>query len=188
MLTRAVEIEEYRKIMKLLHKGFKYVEDGQEKTFRKNERIALALMLEANLGLKITDILKLKVLNFNGNTLETKNKKTGQIQSRPINKNIVEVVKQYVEDRSLQYDDYLIDIKIKTIQKQIRIICKYLDLQNISTNSFRKLFATTQFKNNNYNLEIVKELLNHSSIETTQKYIGASKQPVNEASENFFIE
>jgi len=188
MLTRAVEIDEYRKIMKLLHKGFKYLENGQEKIFRKNERIALALMLEANLGLKITDILKLKVSNFKGNTLEIENKKTGQLQSRPINKNIVEVVQEYVEYRTLLEDDYLIDIRVKTIQKQLRIICKYLGLENISTNSFRKLFATTQFKNNNYNLEIVKELLNHSSIETTQKYIGASKQPVDEAYENFYIE
>lgn len=188
MLTRSIEIEEYRKVMKLLHKGFRYNEDGQEKTFRKNERIALALMLEANLGLKITDILKLKVSNFKDNVLEHENKKTGEIQSRPINKHIIEEVNEYIAKRSLQQDDYLINIKVKTIQKQLRIICKYLRLENISTNSFRKLYATTQFKNNNYNLEIVKELLNHSSIETTQRYIGTSKQPVDEASENFFIE
>ncbi|OJT80400.1 integrase [Clostridioides difficile] len=62
-------------------------------------------------------------------------------------------------------------MKTKAIQKQLRIICKHLNLYNISTHSFRKLYATTQFEKSNNNLELVKELLNHSSVATTQRYI-----------------
>lgn len=78
MATRPIEIDEYKKIMELLHTGFTYSENGVEKRFRKNPKVALALMLEANLGLRISDILRLKIGNFKGNMLEI-NEKDGQI-------------------------------------------------------------------------------------------------------------
>lgn len=62
-----------------------------------------------------------------------------------------------------------------------------MGLKNISTHSFRKFFATNQYENNNNNIELVKELLNHSSIATTQKYIRVSQQAINNASKNYFV-
>jgi len=53
---------------------------------------------------------------------------------------------------------------------------------NISTHSFRKLYATTIYEQNQHNLELVKELLNHTSIATTQKYIRVSQQAIDKAS------
>ena len=180
MATRPIEIDEYKKIMELLHTGV-------EKRFRKNPKVALALMLEANLGLRISDILRLKIGNFKGNMLEINEKKTGKLQYRPVNKNIIESINEHARKYNLKSNDYLVNIKTKAIQKQLRIICKYLNLYNISTHSFRKLYATTQFEKSNNNLELVKELLNHSSVATTQRYIRVTQQAINEASENFFI-
>ncbi|MCU5790033.1 tyrosine-type recombinase/integrase [Clostridioides difficile] len=187
MATRPIEIDEYKKIMELLHTGFTYSENGVEKRFRKNPKVALSLMLEANLGLRISDILRLKIGNFKGNMLEINEKKTGKLQYRPVNKNIIESINEHARKYNLKSNDYLVNIKTKAIQKQLRIICKYLNLYNISTHSFRKLYATTQFEKSNNNLELVKELLNHSSVATTQRYIRVTQQAINEASENFFI-
>ena len=72
MITRPLEKEEYKKIMELLDSGFTYTEDGKEKTFRPNQQIALALSLQANLGLRIGDVLSLKVSNFKVNKLEVR--------------------------------------------------------------------------------------------------------------------
>jgi site-specific recombinase XerD len=46
------------------------------------------------------------------------------------------------------------------------------------------MFATTVYETNQHNLELVKELLNHTSIATTQRYIRVSQQAINQASAN----
>ena len=70
LATRPLENEEYKQIMHLLKNGFKYTVDGKEKTFRPNMQIALILGLEANLGLRIGDILKLKLSDFKNNRID----------------------------------------------------------------------------------------------------------------------
>ncbi|MGO0904098.1 tyrosine-type recombinase/integrase, partial [Clostridioides difficile] len=84
--TRPLEIEEYKQILKLLDTGFTYTDaDGKEKIFRPNIKVKLALILEANLGLRISDILRLQVKNFKNNKLEIEEKKTNKLQYRDIN-------------------------------------------------------------------------------------------------------
>lgn len=79
MVIRFIEIDEYKKIMELLYIGFIYSENGVEKRFRKNFKVVLVLMLEVNLGLRILDILRLKIGNFKGNMLEINEKKMGKL-------------------------------------------------------------------------------------------------------------
>lgn len=187
MITRPLEKEEYKKIMKLLDSGFTYTEDGKEKTFRPNQQIALALSLQANLGLRIGDVLALKVSSFKGDKLEVREDKTDKLQYRAINPTITNLVKDYAIDNNLSKKDNLFSIKVRAIQKQLKIICNYLNLENISTHSFRKMYATLQYELNNNNIELIKELLNHSSIATTQRYIRVSQEAINKASSSFII-
>jgi site-specific recombinase XerD len=58
------------------------------------------------------------------------------------------------------------------VQKQLKIVCDYLGIEGISTHSFRKYFATQIYLNSNYNIELVRQLLQHSTTAITQKYIG----------------
>ncbi|MCP2719006.1 tyrosine-type recombinase/integrase, partial [Clostridioides difficile] len=174
--TRPLEVEEYNQIIKLLDTGFTYIStDGKEKIFRPNIKVKLALILEANLGLRISDILRLKVKNFKNDKLEIEEKKTNKLQYRDINSAITNLIKDYAISSELSQDNFLINIGERAIQKQLKIICNFLNIQNISTHSFRKMYATLQFQNNNNNLYLVKELLNHTSIATTQRYIRVSQ-------------
>ena len=50
--TKALTAEQYKKIIQTMKDGFRGC--------RPNERIATALVLEGNLGLRISDILKLR--------------------------------------------------------------------------------------------------------------------------------
>ena len=95
---------------------------------------------------------------------------------------------EYALENKLDKDDKLFKIGVRAVQKQLKIVTEYLGLTNISTHSFRKLFATMQYELNENNLELVKELLNHSSIATTQRYIRVSQQAINKASKNFYID
>lgn len=188
MATRALEVEEVLKIIKLASEGFVYKEGYKNKTFRPNKQTALALTLEANLGIRISDVIKLRVKDFKGNKIEIREKKTGKLQYRAININIVNLVMEYAMDNGIKKDDFIFNIGIKAVQKQLRIIARHLGLENIGTHSFRKFYATTQYNDNNSNIELVKELLNHSSIATTQAYINVSQKEINKASSSFYID
>ena len=187
MITRPLEKSEYKRIMELIESGFTYTEGDKEKTFRPNHQIALALTLQANLGLRIGDVLSLKVSNFKGNKLEIREDKTDKLQYREVNPTIVNIIKDYAIDNKLSKNDNIFSIKVRVIQKQLKIICNYLELDNISTHSFRKMYATLQYELNNNNIELIKELLNHSSIATTQRYIRVSQEAINKASSSFII-
>lgn len=187
MATRPLEVNEYKKIIELLNNGFNYTLEGKEKVFRPNYQIALALTLQANLGLRIGDVLELKVSSFKGDKLEIREDKTDKLQYRTINQSIVNLVKDYAIDNNLSKQDKLFNIGVRVVQKQLKIICNYLELENISTHSFRKMYATLQYEANNHNLELIKELLNHSSIATTQRYIRVSQEAINKASKDFLI-
>lgn len=187
MATRPLEVNEYKRIIELLQSGFTYTEKDKEKIFRPSRQIALALMLQANLGLRIGDVLSLKVSSFKDNKLEIREDKTDKLQYREINPTITNLVKDYAIDNGLSKQDNIFNIGVRAVQKQLKIICTYLGLDNISTHSFRKMYATLQYEANNNNLELVKELLNHSSIATTQRYIRVSQEAINKASSNFII-
>jgi len=184
MADRPIEINEYKKVIELITNGFQYKADNKDKTFRPNKQLALALQLQASLGLRIGDVLELKVSSVKGGKLEIREDKTDKLQYRDINANVVNAIMQYALDNKLNSIDKLFNIGVRAIQKQLKIVCDYLQLENISTHSFRKLYAVTVYENNNNNIELVKELLNHTSIATTQRYIRVSQQAINKASKD----
>ena len=49
-------------------------------------------------------------------------------------------------------------------------------MPNIGTHSFRKYFATEIYKDNDYNIVLVQQLLQHSSVAITQRYIGITSK------------
>ena len=185
--TRPLEMEEYKNIMELLQNGFKYTLEGKEKVFRPNMQVAIILYLQANIGLRIGDILSLKLSSFKGNKLEIREDKTDKLQYRDIDPDITNIIMRYALENNIKKNDSLFKITPRAVQKQLKIVCDYLELENISTHSFRKMYATNQYEANNNNIELVKELLNHSSIATTQRYIRVSQKEINRASRNYNI-
>lgn len=179
MATRVLELTEYKQIIELFLNGFTTNEGN---VFRPNKQIALALQLQASLGLRIGDVLNLQVNNFKNGKLEIKEDKTDKLQYREINRNVFDYIKDYAIENKLSQTGKLFDVGVRAVQKQLKIITDYLGLENISTHSFRKMYATTVYEQNNNNLELVKELLNHTSIATTQRYIRVSQQAINKAS------
>lgn len=187
LATRPLENEEYKQIMHLLKNGFKYTVDGKEKTFRPNMQIALILGLQANIGLRIGDILKLKLSDFKNNRLNIIEQKTKKNQYRKINIATINQIMNYAIQNNIKQNDKLFNITTRAVQKQLKIVCDYLEFDHISTHSFRKYYATTRYKESNNNIREVQKLLNHSSISTTQDYIGVNQEEIDEASESHFV-
>lgn len=181
--ARPLEYDEYMTIITLCQKGFTYKDEyGVEHIFRPNKQLAMTFMLQANLGLRISDVLKLKPSTFKNDKLEVIEKKTGKLQYRTINRNLKELIYEYALENNIKSNDYLIQVKVRAIQKQLAIIVNYLNLTNISSHSFRKLFGVTVYNKTNGNIELLKELFNHSNISTTQRYIKVSQKQIDEIS------
>lgn len=180
--ARPLEKNEYEDILKLCQTGFKYVSEDTEKSFRPNTQLAMTFLLQANLGLRISDVLKLKPSTFKNDKLEIIEKKTGKLQYRDINYKLKNLIYEYAVDKSIKSDEYLIKLGRSAIHKQLQIISDYLKITNVSSHSFRKFFAMTIYKESGGDIELVKELLNHTSLATTQKYIKLSQAEINKAS------
>ena len=181
--ARPLEYDEYMTIITLCQKGFTYKDEyGVKHIFRPNKQLAMTFILQANLGLRISDVLKLKPSTFKNDKLEVIEKKTGKLQYRTINRNLKELIYEYALENNIKSNDYLIQVKVRAIQKQLAIIANYLNLTNISSHSFRKLFCVTVYNKTNGNIELLKELFNHSNISTTQRYIKVSQKQIDEIS------
>lgn len=59
-----------------------------------------------------------------------------------------------------------------------------MGFSGISTHSFRKYYATEIYKNSNYNIALVQQLLQHSSAAVTQRYIGIQQKELEDAIES----
>lgn len=158
---------------------------------RPNERIATALVLEGNLGLRISDVLKLRLCDIvrDGDRyrLEVVEQKTGKhrIFTVPL------VIRQYVENYCLRHHikstDIIFPITERAVQKQLSIVCDYLGYDGISTHSFRKWYATEIYRNSGYDIALVQRLLQHSSAATTQRYISIEPQRIEQAIEGHAV-
>lgn len=181
MAKRPLTDEEFSKIINLLNNGFSYNKDGKQKRVRPNRKVALALVIEATTGLRISDIVKLKVKHFQTTKLELHEEKTNKLQYREINANLMALVNRYAVENKLDMDDCIIDCNKRNINKYLEIVTNYLGLENIGTHSFRKYYAVYVY-NETKDIRILQNLLNHSSIATTQRYLGVDYKKIDKIS------
>lgn len=180
--TRPLEKDEYENIINLCKVGFSYIDQktGRRKKFRSNPTLAFALALQATLGFRASDIVNLKVEDFNRSKFSIKEIKTGKWQNRDLSENMYNKFLEYVVENKLDKKDYIYPNKVRNMQQQLKIITDYLDYKNIGTHSFRKLFAHTLYEESGHDIELVRHVLNHSDIKTTMRYLGVSMKKLKE--------
>ena len=178
--TVALTTEQYKEIISTMQRGFTGC--------RPNERITTALVLEGNLGLRISDIVKLRpsdiVKDGDRYRLEVTEQKTGKSRVFTVPLVIHQYIENYCLRNSIGKRDLIFPISERMVQKQLKIVCDYLGYEGISTHSFRKWYATGIYKANGYDITLVQRLLQHSSAAVTQRYIGIEPQRIESAIEN----
>ena len=182
--TVALTEQQYTSIITAIKSGFCY----SGRTYAPNERIATALTLEANLGMRISDILQLHFCDIikDGERyrLNISEIKTGKERIFTVPEEIREYINDYRMRHHMTEHQRLFDLSERQIQKHLKAACDYLEIDGVSTHSFRKYFATQIYVNNGYNIELVRQLLQHSSTSVTQKYIGIQQKQVENALNN----
>lgn len=178
--TLALTKEQYTEIITTMKKGFLEC--------RPNNRVASALILEANLGIRISDIIKLRlndiVKDGDRYRLDITEQKTQKKRTFTVPAELYLYIRQYCIDNDIKSNEIIFPITERAVQKHLKAVCDYLQLDGISTHSFRKFFATNIYINNNYNVVLVQQLLQHSSPAITQKYIGIGSEQLEQAIQN----
>ena len=183
--TRAVSREEFEKIISTMKTGF--IQPTGERV-KPNERIATALVLEANLGLRIGDIVHLHlsdIVRENGRyRLDIIEQKTKKVRTFTVPTDIYIYLQTYALEHDLRPTQLLFDISVRAVQVHLQLVCKHLGISGVGTHSFRKFFAQEIYKNSDYDLTLVQHLLQHSSLTVTQHYLTVDSKQVEDALQN----
>ena len=175
--TTALTTEQYKAIITTMKEGSGF--------FRSNERVATALVLEGNLGLRISDIVRLRpcdIVNDGGRfRLSIVEQKTGKQRVFTVPLVIQQYVENYCLRNGIKHSDLIFPITTREVQKVLARVCDFLGYEGISTHSFRKWYATEIYRNNGYDIALVQRLLQHSSAVVTQRYIGIEPQRIEKA-------
>lgn len=167
--------EDYIFIISTIKNGF--VKDNI--SLKPNIRIATILETMANTGIGIGTVLNLKlemihkiddkyILNYNTSTFI-------------INDKVYNYLNEYSVKNKIKPSCKLFDIRGRIVQQQLKTTCDAFGIRNVTPDSFRKYFATQIYVNNNYNIQLVSQLLQHSSVVTTQRYIGIQQKDIEDA-------
>ena len=178
--TKALTTAQYKEIIQTMREGFCGC--------RPNDRVATALVLEGNLGLRISDIIKLRpcdiVKDGDRFRLEVVEQKTGKSRVFTVPLLIQQYIENYCLRNGIRRNDLIFPITERAVQKQLKIVCDYLELEGVSTHSFRKWYATEIYNKNDHDIALVQRLLQHSSASTTQRYIGIEPEKIEIAIQN----
>lgn len=138
-------------------------------------------------GLRISDILKLRVRDIRGKSyVSIREKKTGKEKRFPINKELSGELEEYIKD--MRDYQYLFSSHGKmnnplTRQQAYNILKdagNVFGLENIGTHTLRKTFGYHMYQQTK-DIVTLKELFNHSDISVTLRYIGMSQDTKDQA-------
>lgn len=179
--TRALDEETYIKIISTIKQGF--LHEGVR--HKPNVRIATILVLEYNLGIRISDVLLLTMNSFvkDGDRyrLDLYEKKTGKFRNFTVPAEIYQYVRDYAYQNGIGQKARLFPITERAVLKHLKATADFLGLEGVASHSFRKGYATNIYKNNGYNIELVRILLNHASCVTSQRYVGIGSAELEKA-------
>lgn len=150
----------------------------------KNERDYILFLFGINTGMRISDILKLRVKDVEGWSVfvrEGKTKKTKEVRMPP---ELKKAVRSYCKNK--HKNEYLFKSRIgknKPITRGmayviLQKIAEEFDLERIGTHSFRKTYGYHHYKQFK-DVAVLQQMLNHSDPKITLRYIGITQDNLN---------
>ena len=177
--TSCITDDQFENLVNIIYKG---TSDGKIKP---SEEIALMLTITGNSGLRIGDCTKLKLNSFikeaNNYRYNITEEKTGKKRTTVIPNEIYFMIKEYADKNKVKEDAIIFHHTIRAIQRKLERVRKYLgeDYKDISTHSFRKCAGMRIYRLSGNDIELTRKFLNHSSINTTQRYLGVDTEEIN---------
>ncbi len=155
-------------------------------------RDLLLFTMGINIGLRISDLLKLKVIDVKGKShVEIKEQKTGKIKRFPLLGNLQSMIDDYTKGKS--DNEYLFKSRNGKNRPITRVMaymiineaCKKAGINDsVGTHTLRKTFGYHHYQTF-HDVAILQYLLNHSSPSITLRYIGITQDNVESTLQNF---
>jgi len=160
--------------------------------YGKDPKYGLLFKFGLNTGLRISDILPLKVKDiFNSSGmfkeyLVLREKKTGKEKKIKLNSALRKIIEAYISSEKLTFEDHLFFSAkgghIGRIQayRVLKEAATTLGIENFGTHSLRKTWGYWTYKVSRYNVGLIMDTFNHSSQNITLRYIGVNQDQKDE--------
>ena len=138
----------------------------------KRHRDRLLLELQARCGLRIGELLKIRVSDVSDRTIILREPKSGkEIEMAYMPENVSRKLMEYIKEKAIQGEERIFPICYSTARALIRKLGKKLNA-HVSPHDLRR-YSATYASRNGIPLEIVsKVILRHRDLKTTQVYLG----------------
>ncbi|QIW18548.1 site-specific integrase [Bacillus thuringiensis] len=158
----------------------------------KNARNYILFVMGINTGLRISDILKLKVGDVQGSHISMREMKTGKQKRIQITSALKRELKWFGEGREV--GEYLLKsrkgenrpIGRSMAYKILKSTAAEFGLDEIGTHTLRKTYGYHMYMQTK-NIALLMEIFNHSSEKVTLRYIGVNQDAMDKAMSRFKI-
>ena len=167
------------------------VQDIADYLREKDPKYYIMYMIGIYSGLRVSDILKLKVRDVRGRTeIKLREKKTGKEKLFPVNAELSKAIESYCQDKK-DYE-YLVPsarVRNKAVSREYayRVIHEAgvnFGLDNLGTHTMRKTFGY-HFYLQTKDIVLLMRILNHHDPSKTLRYIGIEQSTINDAMKKF---
>lgn len=138
----------------------------------KRQRDRLLLELQARCGLRIGELLKIRVSDVCDRTITLREPKSGkELEIAYMPENVAKKLSEYIKEKAFTGDELIFPICYSTARSLIRKLGAKLNV-HVSPHDLRR-YSATYASRNGIPLEIVsKVILRHRDLKTTQVYLG----------------
>ncbi|MED3087639.1 site-specific integrase [Bacillus toyonensis] len=158
----------------------------------KNARNYILFVMGINTGLRIGDILKLKVGDVQGSHISMREMKTGKQKRIQITSSLKRELRWFNEGREI--GEYLLrsrkgknrPIGRSMAYKILKSTAAEFGLDEIGTHTLRKTYGYHMYMQTK-NIALLMEIFNHSSEKVTLRYIGVNQDAMDKAMSRFKI-
>ncbi|HDR7590426.1 site-specific integrase [Bacillus mycoides] len=158
----------------------------------KSDRNYILFVMGINTGLRISDILKLKVGDLKSSHISMREMKTGKQKRIQITTALKRELKWFNENR--EDDEYLLKsrqgknrpIGHSMAYKILSGAAAEFGLDEIGTHTLRKTYGYHMYMQTK-NIALLMEIFNHSSEKVTLRYIGVNQDAMDKAMTRFKI-
>lgn len=169
------------------------IEEMKRELFKNGTRDYLLFFTGINTGLRISDILKLRVADVKDKThIIITEEKTNKLKRFKINSGLREELDKYTQ--GMNDNEYLFRSQKGSNQPITRVqayrilndAAKKIGISEIGTHTLRKTFGY-HFYQKTKDVALLQELFNHSAPSVTLRYIGINQDIMDNAIDNFSL-
>lgn len=170
------------------------IEKMKVKLKKHGDKYFIMFILGINTGLRISDIVKLKVDDVKDkDRVFIREKKTGKEKIFIINSDVKKSISNFINNHNLKDEDFLIfsnkggHLERSQAYVILNKAAKECDLNiKIGTHTMRKTFGYWYYKRYN-DVAKLMQIFNHSSPSITKKYIGLDQEEIEKDLYNFSL-